>query len=207
MSLQAVFFDWDGTITDSMNVKTQAFVELFSPYGSEITNKIIEHQKMSGGISRFEKYKFYMKEYLHQSTTQQEMEEFGRQFSAICYQNLLKSPFIPGAIETLNKLKQQNILTFVITGSPTSEICQLAIERNIDKLFTEIHGSPLTKEVLIQNLLSKYNLKPQNTLFFGDALADYQAAKTNLVPFIGICTTAETSPFPQKTIIQSQIKI
>ena len=38
-------------------------------------------------------------------------------------------------------------------------------------------------------LLEKYNISSKDCLFFGDATTDYEAAKKNNVPFMGVCKT------------------
>ena len=38
--LRAIVFDFDGVILESANVKTEAFVALYSSYGSEIVERV-----------------------------------------------------------------------------------------------------------------------------------------------------------------------
>ena len=58
-----IIFDYDGTIADSINIKTEAFAELYQPYGETIVNKVVEYHLKNGGTSRFDKIKFFHKEY------------------------------------------------------------------------------------------------------------------------------------------------
>ena len=51
-----IFFDFDGVIADSVNVKTEAFEKIYLPYGKEIAEKVINHHRENGGMSRFEKF-------------------------------------------------------------------------------------------------------------------------------------------------------
>ena len=55
MTLKAAIFDWDGTITDSNGIKTEAFVELFQSACPQAAGYIREYQQNRGGISRFKK--------------------------------------------------------------------------------------------------------------------------------------------------------
>lgn len=207
MKYDAVIFDWDGVITDSNAVKTEAFIELFSFAGTEVQNKIRNHQKISGGISRFKKYQFYMKEYLNHDVSEEELKNFGEKYSQMIHQKLLQTKFIDGVQETLQNLKNNSIPAFVVTGSPAQEIKDLAEKRNILHYFKEIYGSPLTKTELISHILQKYSLHPQNTLFFGDALADYTAAKNNKIQFIGIVPENSASLFPKNINTQKTVEI
>jgi hypothetical protein len=48
---QHVFFDFDGVLVDSTATKTNAYREIFKPYGPEIVEKIVAHHQRHGGIS------------------------------------------------------------------------------------------------------------------------------------------------------------
>ena len=57
--VNAIIFDFDGVVLESLNVKTNAFKKLYEPYGSDISKKVVEHHLENGGVSRFDKIKFY----------------------------------------------------------------------------------------------------------------------------------------------------
>ena len=58
-------FDFDGVIAESVNVKTEAFSILYQPYGKDVVKKVVKHHLTNGGVSRFEKFKIYHKEFLN----------------------------------------------------------------------------------------------------------------------------------------------
>ena len=51
-------FDFDGVIVDSVNIKTEAFAEIYKPYGQKIVDRVINHHISNGGMSRFKKFKY-----------------------------------------------------------------------------------------------------------------------------------------------------
>ena len=57
--VNAIIFDFDGVVLESLNVKTNAFKKLYEPYGSDISKRVVEHHLENGGVSRFDKIKFY----------------------------------------------------------------------------------------------------------------------------------------------------
>ncbi len=207
MTLKAAIFDWDGTITDSNNIKTEAFVELFQSACPQAAGYIREYQQNRGGISRFEKFRHYIRHFFHREASAAELEDFGRRYAALCRPKLLNAPFIPGAVETLRKLSLEKIPVFIVTGSPATEIRELAAARNLLPLIHHIYGSPPTKDVLLAVLLAENRLVPEETVFFGDAPADCEAARINKIPFIGICPSKKNSPFPPHTTVVSAIDL
>lgn len=207
MTLKAAIFDWDGTITDSNNIKTEAFVELFQSAYPQAAGYIREYQQNRGGISRFEKFRHYIRHFFHREASAAELEDFGRRYAALCRPKLLNAPFIPGAVETLRKLSLEKIPVFIVTGSPATEIRELAAARNLLPLIHHIYGSPPTKDVLLAVLLAENRLVPEETVFFGDAPADCEAARINKIPFIGICPSKKNSPFPPHTTVVSAIDL
>lgn len=166
MTLKAAIFDWDGTITDSNNIKTEAFVELFQSACPQAAGYIREYQQNRGGISRFEKFRHYIRHFFHREASAAELEDFGRRYAALCRPKLLNAPFIPGAVETLRKLSLEKIPVFIVTGSPATEIRELAATRNLLPLIHHIYGSPPTKDVLLAVLLAENRLVPEETVFF-----------------------------------------
>ena len=140
MTLKAAIFDWDGTITDSNNIKTEAFVELFQSACPQAAGYIREYQQNRGGISRFEKFRHYIRHFFHREASAAELEDFGRRYAALCRPKLLNAPFIPGAVETLRKLSLEKIPVFIVTGSPATEIRELAATRNLLPLIHTVYA-------------------------------------------------------------------
>ena len=207
MTLKAAIFDWDGTITDSNTIKTEAFIELFKDSCPEAAEYIRAYQQNKGGISRFEKYRHYIRHFFHHEVSAAELDNFGQRYAKLCRDKLLQAPFIPGALETLQDLKQKNIPAFIVTGSPAEEIWSLAKARGISPLIKDIYGSPRSKDILLATVLQEHKLSPLETLFFGDAITDYNAAKINNIPFIGVSKDKKSSPFPPDTTIIDRISI
>ena len=67
--LKGIIFDFDGVIAESVQVKTDAFVELYKQYESNIVEKVLKHHEANGGMSRFEKIKFYHESFLNKTIT------------------------------------------------------------------------------------------------------------------------------------------
>lgn len=178
MKYDAIFFDFDGVIVDSVHIKTQMFYDMYLQYGEEIAQKAKQHHIENGGISRFEKFKFYHKFYLGQELDEAGVKQMAQEFSSRVKNAVIESQIVTGVIEVLEELYKSKDL-FIITGTPTDEIEEIVEKRGWTKYFKEILGSPTNKDTWSKYLLDKYNYVPQKVLFIGDATTDHEAAKLN----------------------------
>ena len=55
--IKTIFFDFDGVLAESVQVKSQAYYDLYLPYGEETAGKVLQHHIDNGGVSRYEKLK------------------------------------------------------------------------------------------------------------------------------------------------------
>lgn len=204
---EAVFFDFDGVILDSVDVKTRAFGAMFSDYGKDIETAVIRYHLENKGVSRYEKFKYYYEKLLHQPITETKIQTLGQTFSDLALKSVLAAPFIPGAMETLEKLKSCKIPCYVVSGTPDKEMKLIVKEKGLSAYFKDVYGSPRTKIDITKEILQSESYNPSNCLFIGDALSDYDCAKALNVPFLGIIKQGEESIFPGNTIISSFVTL
>ena len=62
--IRTIIFDFDGVISESVNIKTIAFAEMYKDYGDEVVKQVIAHHLSHGGVSRYEKFRIYHEEFL-----------------------------------------------------------------------------------------------------------------------------------------------
>jgi len=181
--IKAIIFDFDGVIAESVNVKTEAFASLYEPYGKQIVKKVVQHHLANGGVSRFEKFKIYHKDLLNIELNDQNLQELSNQFSDLVVDRVIKAPYVSGSVEFIKK-NYGKYKQFISTGTPTEEIKQILIKRQLNHYFTEIFGSPQKKPYHIKQILFKYKLKSNELIFFGDSNTDLEAAQNANIKFI-----------------------
>lgn len=191
--IKTILFDFDGVILESMDIKTKAFADLFSDY-PQYVDQIVKLHIDNGGMSRFEKFKIIYNDMLKKPLSQEEMELLNNKFSGYVYQSVLDCPFVEGAYELLNKY-HKHYLFFVVSGTPQEEIKSIVKERKLSGFFVDVFGSPEDKTTLVAKVLRDYKLRPEEVLFIGDAINDYEGAKNNRVEFIGRVRDKTTNPF------------
>jgi len=179
-------FDFDGVLADSVDIKADAFAELYSPYGSEIVEQVVAHHLANGGMSRFDKFNYYHNVYLNMKGVQFDMDGLANQFSKIVMDKVIACPEIPGA----EMFIQENFLQhkcYINSATPQNEMRKIISARGLQKYFFTVLGSPTSKSENLKKIRkSNPNVPSSGFLFFGDALSDLEAAKNNNFDFIGI---------------------
>lgn len=205
MDWEAVFFDFDGVICDSVNIKTEAFAELYRPYGTEVEQGVVDYHLANGGVSRFEKFRHWHREYLKTDINEEQLMELSDRFSALVLKKIIEAPYIDGAIDTLKILKDRNIPVYVVSGTPDNEIKHIISEKGLSMYFMEVHGSPKKKGEIVEDILVRGKYNTAKCIFIGDAISDYQAAISNDIHFLGIVLKGEKSLFPKGTRLSGTV--
>ncbi len=185
MEYRALFFDFDGVIADSVEVKTKAFADLFKEFGPEIQARVVNHHRANGGMTRKDKFLHYYKEFLNTPLKPDGLEALCRQFSDLVVDKVVASDEIPGAKETIKRWSAV-LPCFIVSATPDDEIITIAARRGLSGYFREILGSGRTKTENLAYLLKKHAILPETSLFIGDAASDYRAAVDCGVNFLGI---------------------
>ena len=195
LKYNSIIYDFDGVICDSVNIKTNAFCKLYFKYSSSVIEKVRNYHLENGGVSRFEKFKYFEQEILKKKITKEKINYLSNKFSNIVVDLVVKSNYIEGVIDyiKINKLKHQ----FICTGTPTGEMRKILKMKKIYHLFNKVYGSPENKISIVNRLIKEYNINTKKTLFFGDSMTDYLAANYYSIDFIGI--ENKKTIFPNKT--------
>lgn len=179
---KVVFWDFDGVIKETINVKTKAFVELFQIYGTEIAAFVKQHHEANGGMSRFDKFPLYLA-YAGEKVDFERINDLNIKFSNLIFNDVVNSDWVKGAEEYLrrNPYNQKFIL---LTATPNDEINKILTALNLNHVFLKVYGSPAKKNESIKITMKNLNIIPDDCVMIGDALVDFQAAKENKVQFI-----------------------
>ena len=182
MNIKNIFFDFDGVIAESVSAKTDAFEEMYLPYGKDIASKVVDYHKLHGGVSRYEKFKYFHKEFLNEVINQEKVNELAIQFSNIVLEKVINSDEVLGANYFIKKYHTK-FQFWVITGTPTTEIELIAEKRKLTSFFIGLHGSPKNKRYWTEYLIEKHKLNRDEIIFLGDATTDIDAANFSKTHF------------------------
>ena len=177
-----IFFDFDGVIKDSVEVKTDAFELLFTPYGESIATRVKNHNKKNGGMSRFDKLPIYLK-WAGESPVEKLIDKFEKRFSKLVKQKVIDSRWILGVLDYLEERSCYQQF-FIITATPQKEIEEILCTLEIDHFFKGVIGAPTKKGEAIKKIMADYKFIQREVVMIGDSYSDYKAAVENKVSFI-----------------------
>lgn len=181
--ISTILWDFDGVILDSTEAKSDAFFKLYLPFGTEFAERVREHHLQNGGMSRFEKIKLYHGQWLNIPATEELIAEWANKFSVLVLNQVLQSNPVAGLLELFNS-NIGSLHHYIITGTPQEEIEFILAQKAWNKWFKEVMGSPTKKDVWVQKLVEAGTIDPAESIFVGDAMADYQAANSAKIHFV-----------------------
>ena len=169
---KAIIFDFDGVIVDSNNIKKDAIYKAVDEVIPEKRDEFVDYFIQNNGLPRETK----IFKYFDKSDGSEILDK---------YNNFLKDMFLnvnltEGFQKFFSLLKFYKINAYIVSGGEKEEIKNILENKNILNNFVEIKSAPKTKEENIASL----NLKANETLFFGDSLIDYKAAKKYNIDFV-----------------------
>jgi phosphoglycolate phosphatase-like HAD superfamily hydrolase len=190
----AVIFDFDGVLVESVDVKTKAFAKMYNKYGPEVVKRVVTYHIENGGVSRYDKFRYYQEILLGKHFSSYDEKVLGETFSKLVKDAVVTSPWVPGAFEFLSSYYRK-IALFVASGTPEEEIKEIVELRDMSHFFVSVHGAPASKRDIIKRICINNNFEKQRVLMVGDTWTDYDSALSKGIRFLGRVRD-EQSPFP-----------
>lgn len=179
-SYKTIIFDCDGVILNSNKVKTEAFYNTALQFGRAAAERLVKYHIERGGISRYEKFQWFIdsltEDDLSQSESEPNLDSLLATYASEVHKGLRSCEIAEGLAELRNKTEASTWL--IVSGGDQAELRELFTERNIAQYFDGgIFGSPDTKETILKRELDNKNLILP-AVFIGDSKYDYTASES-----------------------------
>lgn len=183
--IKNILWDFDGVILDSMKVKGDGFMELFKDYDSNSLTLLSEYHYLNGGISRFDKIKYFYEKILKKTIIQEDINLLANKFASIIEEGLYdRNALIQESVNFIKK-NYKNCNFHIVSGAEHKELNNLCKFFSLSKYFLTINGSPIHKNNLVKNILEREEYNNDETILIGDSINDYEAARNNNICFYG----------------------
>ena len=183
MDVKTIILDFDGTIVESVGIKDEAFKILFNKYPEHL-DRIMEYHLANNATVRFDKFKYITENILNQEYNEDTKRILSNRFSELVFKRIVECPYVNGAEEFLEHFWSR-IPLYLASASPVEELGKILEARDLKKYFENIYAIPWAKMDVIQDILKRENILPEEALFIGDAFEDYEASRLTNVFFIG----------------------
>ena len=208
MKYDAIVFDFDGTLVQSNEIKKWAFGKLYEKYGEDFVRLVTDYHVEHAGISRFVKFRHFHEHLLGLAYNDELGKNLSHNYSQLVFDAIVEAPYVEGAVKFLEKYYQQ-IPLFVASATPEEELRKIIFRRGMSRYFSNIYGSPATKNEILRLILSNHSWPPERVLMVGDSLADLEGAQSIKTDFMGVDLSKSLTVFSESKCINnfSQLEI
>ena len=180
-----IFWDFDGVIINSDDVRTEGFKYIFDSYSKKYIEKLINYHTINGGLSRYEKIEYFSQKILDKKLDDEAKRQYAQLYGDFCKERLCdKNLLIKGSISFI-KENYKKFNFHLVSASDEKELIYLCSNLDIKKYFKSISGSPVNKIDNIKKLLKSNNYNESSCCLIGDSINDKFAATENRISFFG----------------------
>lgn len=176
MTLALLVLDCDGIILESVAAKREAYKRMAAPFGPEAVRRMVAFFTENGGVSRYRQLTWLYREFAGRTPDSEELEALSRQYSAMCLEQVLAAPLVPGVLDVLESWRGR-VPIYVCSGSPVEELHLELEQRGIAGYFTDIIGAPPPKEKSLARIVRETAVDRRTVVMVGDSPSDLNAAK------------------------------
>ena len=189
--ITSVIFDFDGTLVDSNEIKYKTFFDVTSHLegAREILLSVLSDPDFGDRTAVFNHLACTLNSSDPKSYVDADL--LNNSYTVLCEKKIMQAPEIKGAKQSLETLHSMGMNLIVSSATPEETLNGIVIGRNISSLFSEILGSPDSKEDHIDYIINKFKIIPNDVIYVGDSEVDRRSALNKGCFFIGIGSSSD----------------
>jgi len=199
MTPDAIVFDFDGVLVESLAIKGEAFAALYEDQPESIQLEITAYHNAHGGVTRYDKIRHFHKTYLGKNLSKAQIQDWADRFSKIVETKVIGAAEVKGAKDFLQS-HADTYPMFVASATPQAELKRIVDSRGLSRFFKGVFGAPVSKGRHIRHVLDEYGFDANRVIMVGDAMSDYEAAMETGVKFIARMHEDNQALFPENTV-------
>jgi phosphoglycolate phosphatase-like HAD superfamily hydrolase len=175
--VEAIGFDFDGTLIVSEETKALEMVKVFNEKLGIKRGVGTAYKKLVGkSFNREQKVLFLFKKFLKRNPTKKELKDIKNHFGEHYRKSLWTCPLFQ-CTNVIKELKKQVKFLFLLSLEDKKEVKKLIKHCGLGSYFDEVLGGPKSKVDNLEHVIKKHKLKPRELLYIGDSKGDVVASK------------------------------
>lgn len=172
------FWDFDGVIFDSEDIRTNGFKYALRKYDTFKIETLVSYHRNNGGLSRYHKFQWFISKFTISDDLLNTMLD---DYSSYMQENLFNRNFLyKDAFIAIKKLHESGATQYIVSGSDQNELRSLVKYLDLNTYFKGVYGSPSSKF----EILSELGASNENGYFIGDTINDFNASKYADLTFV-----------------------
>jgi HAD superfamily hydrolase (TIGR01509 family) len=164
-----IIFDWSGVIKDAIDAHLWVVNCMMKEFGG----KEISLEEFKENWE--EPYMEFWKKYYPELKIEEENKVYTK---FVLSESCPKSNASVGIVELIKKIKQKGLLMIVLSSDLPETVFPEVEGFHLGGTFAEIITNVHDKKGRIHELITKYNFKPEETIFVGDSANEVKAGKS-----------------------------
>lgn len=188
---KALIFDFDGTLVQSNFLKKNTFLRLLNKYKNEEFLKKLLEQKLPREKLFLE---FFRKVGMTSDDIKKNADLYTKKYNHLVDSKIVDMEPINGVYE----LFSLGFKSFINSATPEENIKNIISAKGWDIHFTNVYGSPLSKEENFKKMRKEYSLYNHEIYVIGDGRDDEEYALSlslNFLPVGSYCDSKGNNPF------------
>jgi phosphoglycolate phosphatase-like HAD superfamily hydrolase len=180
-SERVLAFDMDGTLFDTEGVKLASFRDALAPLCADasLLEQIDAYNAAHRGIPRAVKFHHVLTVILGEPDTRQ--EEVAARYARLLEHRLEQCPPIAGLEQFIAAV---SAVRYVVSSAPEAEIRRMLAGHRLTGVFQGVYGHRWNKAQALAEIAARH--RGSRIAFFGDAPADWEAARQAGVAFVAV---------------------
>lgn len=183
--VKAIIFDFDGTLVETAQIKSQAFKKVFSEYGRELSERFYMYHLQNQGVPREQKFIHFFEQIKKTPWSSEDIHELSAKFSRLIAGQIGPELVRKEVVGFLTKNKAR--LDFhIASAAPQEELTEFLRLLKLDQFFKNVYGTPVPKGAAVRQIIKAQELLPTEVVMVGDAYADLEAATEVPIKFLKV---------------------
>ena len=189
-ALGGAIFDCDGVILDSNGLKSEAFRDILAGEPPDLVEAFVAHRAAHPGWSRDTLFRYYFRDLAQTDDWAAAAEHATLAFVDRTLDALTTCPLVEGIEQVLAALNEAGVPCAVVSAAARADLETVLNRRRLRRFFRDVRGGDQSKAGHVEALLEAGRLA-RPLVFFGDSVADMEAAEATGCRFVFVSGVSE----------------